>query len=258
MRELDGASLRMAAPARRRPDRRQAAGQRSDGRARVAHAAARRRELGVRRHGPDRRCVPRARTSWPSSARRWRFVEDGPLKAAARRHPGGARRCRPERELGHLDRAAAVAGLRQVRRRHGDRRRLRDAPAPRASRALMCRPRYASGAVAAGVARRAMADGFKGDMPAIYDKLRAPDCPASAAIEPAPAARSRHRRRRRARAVVAREAHEARARTVRCRTRWRVVVAGLALLTACLASFTGGWNSTRTCKVVRGRMCTIL
>jgi uncharacterized protein YjbI with pentapeptide repeats len=47
---------------------------------------------------------------------------------------------------------------------------------------LMCRPRFASGAVAAGVARRAMADGFKGDMPAIYDRLRAADCPASSAV----------------------------------------------------------------------------
>ena len=49
---------------------------------------------------------------------------------------------------------------------------------------LMCRPRHASGAVAAGVARRAMAQGFKGDMLAIYDKLRSPDCPASAAMSP--------------------------------------------------------------------------
>ena len=49
---------------------------------------------------------------------------------------------------------------------------------------LMCRSRFANGAVATGVARRAMAQGFKGDMPAIYDKLKAPDCPASAAMSP--------------------------------------------------------------------------
>ena len=49
---------------------------------------------------------------------------------------------------------------------------------------LMCRPRHASGAVATGIARRAMAPGFKGDMPALYDKLRSPDCPASAAMSP--------------------------------------------------------------------------
>jgi uncharacterized protein YjbI with pentapeptide repeats len=49
---------------------------------------------------------------------------------------------------------------------------------------LMCRSRYASGAVASGVARRAMAQGFKGDMPSIYDKLRSPDCPATAAMSP--------------------------------------------------------------------------
>jgi hypothetical protein len=49
---------------------------------------------------------------------------------------------------------------------------------------LMCRSRFANGAVATGVARRAMAPGFKGDMPAIHDKLKAADCPASAAISP--------------------------------------------------------------------------
>jgi len=49
---------------------------------------------------------------------------------------------------------------------------------------LMCRPRFASGAVATGVARRAMAQGFKGDIPAIYDKLKAFDCPASVAMSP--------------------------------------------------------------------------
>jgi hypothetical protein len=49
---------------------------------------------------------------------------------------------------------------------------------------LMCRSRFANGAVATGVARRAMAPGFKGDMPAIHDKLKAADCAASAAISP--------------------------------------------------------------------------
>jgi len=47
---------------------------------------------------------------------------------------------------------------------------------------LMCRPRFGNGAVATGIARRAMAPGFKGDMPAIYDRLRAADCPASSAM----------------------------------------------------------------------------
>jgi uncharacterized protein YjbI with pentapeptide repeats len=49
---------------------------------------------------------------------------------------------------------------------------------------LMCRSRFANGAVATGVVRRAMAHGFKGDMPAIYDKLKAADCPASSAVNP--------------------------------------------------------------------------
>jgi hypothetical protein len=49
---------------------------------------------------------------------------------------------------------------------------------------LMCRSRFASGAVATGVARRAMTQGFKGDMPALYDKLKASDCPAAASMSP--------------------------------------------------------------------------
>ena len=49
---------------------------------------------------------------------------------------------------------------------------------------LMCRSRFATGAVATGVARRSMAQGFKGDMPAIYDRLKATDCPASATVGP--------------------------------------------------------------------------
>jgi uncharacterized protein YjbI with pentapeptide repeats len=49
---------------------------------------------------------------------------------------------------------------------------------------LMCRSRFATGAVAAGIARRAMAPGFKGDMPALYDKLKAPDCAAAPAMSP--------------------------------------------------------------------------
>ena len=49
---------------------------------------------------------------------------------------------------------------------------------------LMCRSRYAGGAVATGIARRAMTQGFKGDMPTIYDKLRSTDCPAMAAMSP--------------------------------------------------------------------------
>jgi hypothetical protein len=32
------------------------------------------------------------------------------------------------------------------------------------------------------VARRSMAQGFKGDMPSIYDRLKATDCPASTTV----------------------------------------------------------------------------
>jgi uncharacterized protein YjbI with pentapeptide repeats len=47
---------------------------------------------------------------------------------------------------------------------------------------LMCRPH--GEALAAGLVRRALAPGFKGDLPALYDRLRAPtpDCPAASSM----------------------------------------------------------------------------
>jgi hypothetical protein len=50
---------------------------------------------------------------------------------------------------------------------------------------LACRAQFADGAVAVGIARRALGRGFKGDVPAIYQRLRASDCAASASL-PAP------------------------------------------------------------------------
>jgi uncharacterized protein YjbI with pentapeptide repeats len=47
---------------------------------------------------------------------------------------------------------------------------------------LMCRARFADGAVASGIARRALAPGFKGDLAAIYDRLKGTDCPAGRGI----------------------------------------------------------------------------
>jgi hypothetical protein len=47
---------------------------------------------------------------------------------------------------------------------------------------LACRAQFAGGAVATGIARRAAGSGFKGDAAAVYDRLRASDCPASSAI----------------------------------------------------------------------------
>ena len=49
---------------------------------------------------------------------------------------------------------------------------------------LICRPRFGDGAVAAGIARRAGAPGFKGDAAALYDRLKGGDCPASATTPP--------------------------------------------------------------------------
>ncbi len=44
---------------------------------------------------------------------------------------------------------------------------------------LMCRARWSGGSVATGIAKRAQAQYFRGDMGAINDRLRAKDCPAS-------------------------------------------------------------------------------
>lgn len=49
---------------------------------------------------------------------------------------------------------------------------------------LICRARFGDGAVAAGIARRAGAPGFKGDAAALYDRVKGADCPASATIPP--------------------------------------------------------------------------
>jgi hypothetical protein len=49
---------------------------------------------------------------------------------------------------------------------------------------LACRARFADGAVAAGLARRAMAPGFKGDMPALVVRLKNAECAASGSMSP--------------------------------------------------------------------------
>jgi uncharacterized protein YjbI with pentapeptide repeats len=49
---------------------------------------------------------------------------------------------------------------------------------------LMCQSRWADGAVAAGIAKRAMAGGFKGDLAAIHARLKSADCSASHRISP--------------------------------------------------------------------------
>jgi uncharacterized protein YjbI with pentapeptide repeats len=49
---------------------------------------------------------------------------------------------------------------------------------------LMCRARFANGAVATGIARRALAPGFKGDPGVIRERLKSQDCAASATLNP--------------------------------------------------------------------------
>jgi uncharacterized protein YjbI with pentapeptide repeats len=49
---------------------------------------------------------------------------------------------------------------------------------------LACRARSAGGAVATGVARRAIGPGFKGDVALLHERLKAPECAGSAAIPP--------------------------------------------------------------------------
>ena len=47
---------------------------------------------------------------------------------------------------------------------------------------LMCRARWSNGAVATGIARRAQTPQFKGDLTALYDRLKDPACTAAAGI----------------------------------------------------------------------------
>jgi uncharacterized protein YjbI with pentapeptide repeats len=49
---------------------------------------------------------------------------------------------------------------------------------------LQCKPRWSNGSVATGIARRAQAQQFRGDLIAIYDRLKADDCPASKTVLP--------------------------------------------------------------------------
>ena len=44
---------------------------------------------------------------------------------------------------------------------------------------LMCSARWSNGAVATGIARRAVTAQFRGDVVAVYDGLKAASCPAS-------------------------------------------------------------------------------
>jgi uncharacterized protein YjbI with pentapeptide repeats len=48
--------------------------------------------------------------------------------------------------------------------------------------ALQCKPRWSNGSVATGIARRAQAQRFRGDLIAVYDGLKAPSCPASKSV----------------------------------------------------------------------------
>ena len=49
---------------------------------------------------------------------------------------------------------------------------------------LACRATFANGAVATGVAKRAMRPTFKGDLSTIYNRVRSTDCPASRTLSP--------------------------------------------------------------------------
>jgi uncharacterized protein YjbI with pentapeptide repeats len=51
---------------------------------------------------------------------------------------------------------------------------------------LMCRSRWANGAVATGIAKRAQAPRFQGDMATIHDRLKSRDCPASETVSARP------------------------------------------------------------------------
>ena len=116
------------------------------------------------------------------SAHRWRSSTTARSRRGSPDGLARAVRRRPEQRLGCVHRSAAWQGLAKASETaiaDGYKGRLTEYLAR-----LMCRPRFADGAVAAGVARRAMAPGFKGDMPALYDRLRGTDCAATAAMSP--------------------------------------------------------------------------
>ncbi len=48
----------------------------------------------------------------------------------------------------------------------------------------MCKPRWSNGSIATGIARRAQAQQFKGDMVSLYDSLKSDSCPASKTVLP--------------------------------------------------------------------------
>lgn len=50
---------------------------------------------------------------------------------------------------------------------------------------LMCKARWSDGAVATGAARRAVSQGFRGDLTGIYDRLKSDTCPAAGTVGPA-------------------------------------------------------------------------
>lgn len=47
---------------------------------------------------------------------------------------------------------------------------------------MICKARWSSGAVATGVAKRALAQSFRGDMVVVYDRLRSKECPATETV----------------------------------------------------------------------------
>ena len=49
---------------------------------------------------------------------------------------------------------------------------------------MMCKARFGNGSVATGVAQRAQGAMFRGNLVAVYDRLRSKECPASAAMSP--------------------------------------------------------------------------
>lgn len=47
---------------------------------------------------------------------------------------------------------------------------------------LACKPRWSSGGLATGLVRQALRPEFRGTAAALYEKLRADDCPASKTV----------------------------------------------------------------------------
>ncbi len=161
---------------RRRPARRQAAGRGPRRRAGVACATSGRRHGGARRPRQHRDAVAR------QGGRRCPEGSRQCPEAARRRAGAECHRPTPRGGLGGSADGQAWSALHRASEAamaDGYRTRLTVLLGR-----LACSARFADGAVASGLARRASGQSFKGEPAPLYERLKAADCPAARNVPP--------------------------------------------------------------------------